>query len=120
MQYNIRNEGLYIRPNSPNEESAEVIGAVNTQMISAARHTPFLPVTRLNNTASSSFLVPSVVVFEEEKKFDNPTSTPFEEYKNFGASQTDSPSQVIVSEDYEFGYPSIHQQMRSQITDNSD
>lgn len=77
MQYSLRN-GLYIRPNSPiNQEPNEY-----TQRVVTNRHIPIAlqpPATRLNNTASSSFLVPGS--YEEEKKLENPLPTPIEEYK---------------------------------------
>jgi hypothetical protein len=40
-----------------------------------------IPSSRLNNTASSSFIIASAPVFEEEKKCDEPTPTPIEECK---------------------------------------
>jgi hypothetical protein len=63
---------------------------MNTQR-TVARHIPIAlqpPATRLNNTASSSFVVQELRMnigscpYEEHKRFDNPTPTPIEEYKN--------------------------------------
>jgi hypothetical protein len=74
IQYNIRN-GLYIRPNSPNNQSLNLNtrGMIRYQINSQISPNSGNVNSRLNNTASSHFLL-------EEAKID-PTPTPLEEYK---------------------------------------
>ena len=56
-------------------------------MLTRNVHQP--PSTRINNTASTSFVVPQSSLFEEEKKFDNPMPSPIEDYKQQYAYRND-------------------------------
>lgn len=70
--YNIKN-GLYIRPNSPNNNNQGIIIPQNTKPHSRNLNVVLNHQNRLNNTAASN------LAYEEEKI--EPSPTPHEEYK---------------------------------------